>query len=108
MWRMEDLRIITPFVISSYAIYKIIKKTRNWKVSLAVTIVPLILSIFALFITKNIILVTLLITFLIATILNLYLTFSIYKSWKEYNNSLHVQYGYDPVLTFQQYYSKNL
>lgn len=108
MRRVEDLRLIAPFVISFYVIYKIIKKTRNWKVSLVITIIPLILSIFALIITRKYIFSTLLVTFLMATILNLCLTFSIYKSWKEYNSSLHVQYGYDPVLTFQQYYSKNL
>jgi hypothetical protein len=105
---IEDSWEATLFLVLIYGIYKTIKKIKNWKTSLIITIIPMLFFTFTAFNIKNNIIVTLLITFLIATILNLYLTFSIYKSWKEYNNSLHVQCEYDPELTFRQYYSENI
>ena len=105
---IEDSWKITLFAVLFYGIYKTIKIIKNWKVSLVVTLVPmLIFTLAALSIESNILYV-LSFLFIAATVINSYLTFLIYKDWEKYNNSMHVQYGYNPKLTLDQYYSEHI
>lgn len=95
----------SSFLVLWYGIYKIIK---NLEFSLSATIAPMLFLTYVAFYTDNDALFAFSFIFIIASVITSYSIFSIYKSWKEYNSRLYVQYGYDPKFTFRQYYSNNI
>jgi uncharacterized membrane protein YhaH (DUF805 family) len=105
---IEDYWQYSLYLGTIAGILYILKKIKNWKISLIFTIIPLTLFTFLAIITKIRIFYSISGIFLLATGITIYLVFSSYKDWKQYNSSLHVQAGYDPELTFLEFYSQKL